>query len=250
MRFLDIFIPCAVDQFRPGIGLSMVTLFEKAGLTPQFRREQGCCGGIPFQAGHWNEARTLGINLLKTFNGAQRIVTPSADCAIMVTRHYHELFFNTAYHLEFKSVSEAIFEFCDYWVNELENPELGFRFNAAVVIHPSCGLGNEYMQGRELELIIRNIQGIDLIDLPQHYHSCGAGGLLSWNFPEASKGIGNQFLDEVLKTRAQIIVVNEPSCAVNLSRLIEDRKLTIKALHITELMALSLQNDQSHSEIL
>lgn len=250
MRSIDIFIPCAVDQFRPEIGISMVAVLEKAGLTPNYRQEQGCCGGVPFQAGHWEETRTLGINLLKTFTGARRIITPSADCAIMVSRHYHELFFNTAYHLEFKSVGDAIFEFCDFWVNELGNPEIGLHFDAAVVIHPSCGLGNEYMQGRELELIIRNIRGMDLIDMPHSYYSCGAGGLLSWNYPEAAQGIGNQYLDEVLKTRAQIIVVNEPSCAINLSRLIEKRKLAIKALHITELMAMSVQSATASTEIL
>lgn len=242
---IELFIPCSVDQFRPSTGLAMAALLELGGREVKYNPEQTCCGGIPYQAGHWKEAQSLGIRFMDLFRERKFIVTPSPDCAIMVTRHYHELFFNSAYHLDFKKLNESVFEFCDYWVNELGNPALDFFLEERAVVHDACAMGSEYMHGTEFQAILSHISGLETFSLPHAHSSCGRGGLFSWHFGNISTAITKQFLDAVQEAGASLIIGTEPACLIHLDKHIKLLKLPLRTLHITELLQEALRPQTS-----
>ena len=81
---ISLFIPCYVDQLRPDIGFAVVEVFEKLGHTIEVPASQTCCGQPALNSGYEPEAREVARHFLRTFEGCEKIVTPSGSCAAMV----------------------------------------------------------------------------------------------------------------------------------------------------------------------
>jgi L-lactate dehydrogenase complex protein LldE len=56
-------------------GFNMVKVLEKTGCTVTYNTKQTCCGQPAFNAGFWDEARTVCIKFVKDFSGSDYIVT-------------------------------------------------------------------------------------------------------------------------------------------------------------------------------
>jgi len=126
---VDIFIPCFIDQFYPETGMNMVKVLRKAGVKVHYNPEQTCCGQMAFNSGFSEEAQALGTKFLKDFNN---------------DRSNQELFYNSAYHLEYKRVAKNVIEITDFLVNKLGRTDFGAVFPHKVTFHDSCAGLREY----------------------------------------------------------------------------------------------------------
>ncbi|HEY0065801.1 MAG TPA: (Fe-S)-binding protein, partial [Flavisolibacter sp.] len=77
---VQLFIPCFVDQLYPESAFNMVRVLEKAGCEVQYNPRQTCCGQPAFNAGFWDDARSVCSKFLNDFNPALPVVAPSASC--------------------------------------------------------------------------------------------------------------------------------------------------------------------------
>ncbi|HDO27850.1 MAG TPA: (Fe-S)-binding protein, partial [Bacteroidetes bacterium] len=117
---VDIFIPCFIDQVYPQTGFNMVKVLEKAGVKVHYNTNQTCCGQFAFNSGYWDEAKKLGTKFIKDFSHNRPIVGPSASCIGYIKNFYDELFYNSAYHNNYKQLQRNIFEITDFLVNVLK----------------------------------------------------------------------------------------------------------------------------------
>ena len=85
---VQLFIPCFVDQLFPATAFNMIKVLEKAGCTVTYNTSQTCCGQPAFNAGFWDEAKSVCSKFLKDFSGSEYIVSPSASCAGFVRNYY------------------------------------------------------------------------------------------------------------------------------------------------------------------
>ena len=120
---VDLFIPCFIDQFYPETGFNMVKVLEKAGVKVHYNTNQTCCGQMAFNSGFWDDAKKLGEKFIGDFSNNRLIVGPSASCIGYIKNYYHELFYNTAYHNEYKQLQKNIFEITDFLMKRnMETP--------------------------------------------------------------------------------------------------------------------------------
>jgi Fe-S oxidoreductase len=56
---VQLFIPCFVDQLYPNTAFNMIKVLEKAGCTVSYNTSQTCCGQPAFNAGFWDEAKSM-----------------------------------------------------------------------------------------------------------------------------------------------------------------------------------------------
>ena len=97
-RRVALFVTCMVDMIYPEVGMATVELLERHGVEVVFPAEQTCCGQPTFNAGYWDEARTLARRFVDIFEPLVRtgkvdaIVAPSGSCTAMVTHGYELLF--------------------------------------------------------------------------------------------------------------------------------------------------------------
>ena len=56
---VQLFIPCFVDQLYPDTAFNMIKVLEKLGCTVDYDVEQTCCGQPAFNAGFWEESKSV-----------------------------------------------------------------------------------------------------------------------------------------------------------------------------------------------
>src|SRR6478609_3804530 len=113
MHLVQLFIPCFVDQMYPETGLNMARILQRLGCEVMYNPKQTCCGQPAFNAGYWDDARSICSKFLKDFSGAEYIVAPSASCVGFVRNYYGKLFEGSSHQDEVKTLSENIFEFSE-----------------------------------------------------------------------------------------------------------------------------------------
>lgn len=82
-----LFVTCLTDTFYPRVGEAVVRVLRHFGCRVHFPKRQTCCGQPAYNSGFHHEAAALIRRLVKVFQDAEHIVTPSASCATMVRRH-------------------------------------------------------------------------------------------------------------------------------------------------------------------
>jgi len=234
---VDLFIPCFIDQFYPETGFNMVKVLEKAGVKVHYNTKQTCCGQMAFNSGFWDEAKKLGEKFIEDFNTSRPIVGPSASCIGFIKNYYHELFYNTAYHNEYKALQKNIFEITDFLVNVLQVTEFGSVFEHKVTFHDSCAALREYKLKDEPRVLLRNVKGLELVEMADTHTCCGFGGTFAVKFEPISTAMAEQKVHHALDTGAEYIVSTDSSCLMHQNAYIKKHKLPLKVAHVVDILA-------------
>jgi L-lactate dehydrogenase complex protein LldE len=234
---VDIFIPCFIDQFYPETGMNMVKVLRKAGVKVHYNPEQTCCGQMAFNSGFREEAQTLGTKFLKDFNNDRPIVGPSASCTGYVRNYFQELFYNSAYHLEYKRVAKNVIEITDFLVNKLGRTDFGAVFPHKVTFHDSCAGLREYRLKDEARQLLSKVKGLDLVEMKNRDVCCGFGGTFAVKHEAISTAMAQQKVNHALDTQAEFIVSTDLSCLMHMEAYIKKQKLPIQVMHVVDVIA-------------
>jgi len=237
---VDIFIPCFIDQFYPETGFNMVKVLEKIGIKVHYNPEQTCCGQFAFNSGYWDEAKKLGEKFINDFSRNRPVVGPSASCIGYVKNNFDELFYNTAHHNEYRLLQQNIFEITDFLVNVVQITEFGSVFEHKVTYHDSCAALREYGLKEEPRILLKNVKGLELIEMKDTDVCCGFGGTFSVKFEPISTAMAEQKVENALETGAEYIVSTDSSCLMHQKAFIEKHNLPIKTAHIVDVLASGL----------
>ena len=233
----DIFIPCFIDQIYPETGMNMVKILEKFGVDVHYNENQTCCGQMAFNSGFWDEAKEMGEKFIKDFPNDRPVVSPSASCVGYVKNFYGKLFFNTGLHLEYKRLQRNIYEFTDFLVNVLEVADVGATFEHKVTYHDSCAALREYGLKDEPRTLLRNVKGLQLVEMKDSKVCCGFGGTFAVKHEAISTAMAEQKVLNALETEAEFIVSTDSSCLMHQEGYINKNKLPIKVIHLADILA-------------
>ena len=237
-KTITLFIQCLVDSIYPEVAEAMVTVFRKLGIALECPIDQTCCGQPAFNAGYQREARTAARRFIKIFENAETIVCPSGSCVHMVRHHYPELFKNQPEWLaRAKSLTQKTFEFSEYLVDHLGVEDLGAVYNGRITYHDSChplrGLGIQN-QPRKL---INQVNEAEFIEMKNSDICCGFGGAFSVKYPEISAAILEDKVNNIINSRADVVVGVDMSCLMNIQGLLSRKKTGVRVMHIAQLLA-------------
>lgn len=237
MKTIHLFIPCFVDQLFPKTGIATVRLLEAAGYKTTFPKAQTCCGQPAFNSGFWKQTAELAERFIRLFADAEYIVTPSASCAAMVRKHYHELDLSDDSKKLLESITPRLFELSEFLVQEANFNRIESRFPHRVAYHTSChGFRELGILDQPLSLL-RNVRGIDLVELDDNRRCCGFGGTFAVKFPAVSVAMGEDKIQAILDSGADVVTATDDSCLMHIEGIITRKKLPIRVLHYSRILA-------------
>jgi len=236
---INLLIPCFVDQLFPSVGISVVRIFEKLGHTVDFKESIVCCGQPAFNAGYWKEARGIAGRVLQSLAGSDPVVVPSGSCAAMVKNFYPELFRETPQAEAAVQLSQRVFEFSSFLVDQLRITELGSRFPARVTFHDGCHGLRELQVKRQPRQLLERVQGLTLLEMEDQTSCCGFGGTFAVKFPMISTAMGETKSASAVETGAEYLVSNDSSCLMHLQGLLSRQNQKLKTIHLAEVLASS-----------
>ncbi|MCX6318274.1 MAG: (Fe-S)-binding protein [Bacteroidetes bacterium] len=234
---VQLFIPCFVDQLFPETAFNMIKVLEKAGCTVSYNEKQTCCGQPAFNAGYWDESRSVCTKFIKDFSGSDPIVTPSASCAGFIRNYYSKLFENSSVHNEVKDLGNRVFEFSEFLVDELKVEKLGAVLAGKATYHDSCAALRECKIKAEPRKLLANVKGLSLTEMNDVETCCGFGGTFAVKFEPISIAMGEQKVENAIATGAEFIISTDLSCLMHLQGYIKHKGLTIKTMHLADVLA-------------
>ncbi|MBN8877427.1 MAG: (Fe-S)-binding protein [Sphingobacteriales bacterium] len=234
---VQIFIPCFVDQLFPDTAFNMVKVLEKAGCTVSYNPEQTCCGQPAFNAGFWDEAKSVCTKFLKDFRGADYIVAPSASCVGFVRNYYAKLFENSSLHHDVADVGKRIYEFSEFLVQVLKVEQFGAVLNGKATYHDSCAGLRECKIKSEPRRLLSHVKGLELAEMNDVETCCGFGGTFAVKFEAISIGMGEQKVENALATQAQYLISTDLSCLMHLQGYIKHKGYSLQTLHLADVLA-------------
>ncbi|HSH19550.1 MAG TPA: (Fe-S)-binding protein, partial [Draconibacterium sp.] len=227
-----------IDQFYPETAFNFIEVLKKAGCEVHYNPEQTCCGQPSFNSGYWKETKTLAIKFMNDFNNAELIVAPSASCTGFVKNYYKKVFSDDSGILgKVADLSPRIFEISDFLVNRIQKVDFNAEFNHKVTFHDSCAGLREYGINKEPRILLRNVKGLELVEMENLTTCCGFGGTFAAKFHSISTAMTEQKVESALKTGAEYIVSTEASCLMNIEAYIKKQKLPIKTIHLVDVLA-------------
>jgi len=234
---IQLFIPCFVDQLYPETAFNMIKVLEKAGCTVSYNADQTCCGQPAFNAGFWDEAKSVCNKFIKNFSGSEYIVAPSASCVGFVRNYYTKLFDNSSLHHDVADTANRIYEFSEFMVKVLKVENVGAVLNGKATYHDSCAGLRECRIKTEPRKLLSNVKGLELTEMNDVETCCGFGGTFAVKFEAISIAMGEQKVDHALATGAEYLISTDHSCLMHLQGYINHKGYKLKTLHLADVLA-------------
>jgi L-lactate dehydrogenase complex protein LldE len=236
-RKVSLFIPCFVDQLLPEVAVDTVKVLRRLGYAVEFPEDQTCCGQPAFNTGYWNEARPCAEHFVRVFKDAEVIVCPSGSCATMVRTFYAELLAASSLRQEAIAVAGRTFELSEFLVKVAAVTEVGATFAHTVTYHASChGLRELHLRDEPLQLL-RQVNGLKLIEMTRFDECCGFGGTFAAKFPDISAAMGKSKAENVAATGAEFVTAIDPSCLLHMHGILGKRQAPTRTIHLASILA-------------
>jgi L-lactate dehydrogenase complex protein LldE len=235
-----LFATCFNDTMWPETPKAVVRLLERLGCTVEFPFAQTCCGQMMTNTGYAREALPLVEHFADVFAEYDAVVAPSGSCVGSV-RHQHAGVARDCGRPALAERAEAgarkVYELSELLVDVLGVTDVGATFPHRVTYHPTChSLRMLRVADKPLQLL-RNVRGIDLVELPAAEECCGFGGTFALKNADTSVAMGADKARHVRETGAEVLVAGDNSCLAHIGGLLRRQRAGVRVLHLAEVLA-------------
>ncbi len=237
-----LFITCLVDGLFPDVGKATVRLLRRLGHDVEVPLQQTCCGQMHINTGYPREALPLVRNHVETFLDYDAIVAPSGSCTGSI-RHQHvdvaREFGDDTLAEGARLVAGHTYELSEFLVDILGVTDVGAYFPHRVTYHPTCHSLRLLRVGDRPLRLLREVRGLDLVELPDAESCCGFGGTFALKNPDVSTAMLADKMSNVLATRAEVCSAGDSSCLMHIGGGLSRLHTGVRTVHLAEVLASS-----------
>lgn len=237
---ISLFITCYNDTLFPETGKSVVRLLERLGHQVDFPLEQTCCGQMHYNTGYQTEAMPLMRRFVEIFKDAEVICIPSSSCVAMVRDHYPKMAEATGDPGLIQAVDALmprVYELAELLVKKFGIEDVDSYYPHRVTYHASChSLRSLHLDDLPLRLL-RNVRGIDLVEMGDVDQCCGFGGTFAVKNVDVSAAMLADKLRNVENTGAEVCTAVDNSCLMHIFGGLHRQRTGIKTVHLAEILA-------------
>jgi len=168
------------------------------------------------------------------------IVAPSGSCVGSV-RHQHAMVARRGGDPGLADRAEAVagrtFELSQLLTDVLGVEDVGAYYPHRVTYHPTChSLRLLGVADRPVRLL-RQVAGLELVDLPDAEVCCGFGGTFAIKNADTSTAMLADKMRSVLDTRAEVCTAGDSSCLMHIGGGLSRLRAGVQTVHLAEILA-------------
>jgi L-lactate dehydrogenase complex protein LldE len=235
-----LFITCFNDTLFPETGRATLRVLERLGHEVEFPLAQTCCGQMHFNTGYQREAMPLVRRFVEVFSPYEAVVSPSGSCVGMVRELYTmaaQLAGDQDLARRIESLAPKVFELSEFLVKKLKVTDVGAYYPHRVTYHPTCHSLRMLKVGDAPLELLRNVRGIDLVELPEAKECCGFGGTFAVKNADTSMAMLSDKLRHVLGTEAEVCTAGDNSCLMHIGGGLQRLRAGVDTIHLAEILA-------------
>jgi glycolate oxidase iron-sulfur subunit len=234
---------CVQRVFFPEVNAATIRTLAAEGCEVLVPEEQGCCGALSMHAGREDEGLDFARRLIERFEteakGSDVIVVNAAGCGSNL-KDYGRLFANdsqwAARAAAFSARVRDVMEF----LADLPPAAPRHPVPLRVAYHDACHLAHAQGIRSAPRSLLRQIPGLELLEIPDGDQCCGSAGIYNLTEPASADEIGARKAANVLATRADLLASANPGCTLQIGKLLRARGAHIPAAHPIEILDASI----------
>jgi L-lactate dehydrogenase complex protein LldE len=242
---IALFATCLVDGLFPDVGKATATLLRRLGHQVDLPLSQTCCGQMHVNTGYPAQALPLVRSYVDTFADYEAIVAPSGSCTGSI-RHQHadvaERFGDTKLAARARDVAARTYELSEFLVDVLGVTDVGAYYPHRVTYHPTCHSLRLLRVGDRPYRLLREVRGLELVELPNAESCCGFGGTFALKNGEVSTAMLADKMRAVQDTRSDVCTAGDSSCLMHIGGGLTRLRAGVRTVHLAEILA-STQDD-------
>lgn len=236
---------CIADALFPQAPIATVKLLERLGHTVVFPGGQACCGQMHVNTGYFDKAVPVIENHVKTFepvldNKWDAVVIPSGSCAGSI-KHQQAMVCERAGLPDLAKTANAVaaktYELSELLIDVLGLTDVGAYFPHRVTYHPTCHSMRMLGVGDKPYQLLRAVEGIELVELPDADQCCGFGGTFAVKNADTSSAMLADKVANIESTAATVVSAGDYSCLMNIGGGLNRKGSATTTMHLAEILA-------------
>src|SRR5580693_5486523 len=237
---IALFVTCLADTLFPDVGKATTALLERLGHEVVFPQAQTCCGQMHVNTGYQHDALPLIRHYVDTFEPYDVIVAPSGSCVGSI-RHQHAMVAGRLGQPDLarraQAVADRTYELSQLLVDVLGVEDVGAYYPHRVTYHPTCHSLRLLRVGDRPARLLRQVGGLDLVELPDADTCCGFGGTFAIKNADTSTAMLADKMRAVLSTRAEFCAASDSSCLMHIGGGLSRLRTGVRTVHLAEILA-------------
>jgi glycolate oxidase iron-sulfur subunit len=212
---VEFFAGCVMSTALAEIDRATLRVLQRAGCSVHNPEGQGCCGALGAHSGDLAGALELARSTIAAFEGSSGpIVVNSAGCGAMLKDYAHHLRHDPVWAERARLFSARVRDLSELLADR--SLPLKRRLDQTVVYQDACHLLHAQRIGRQPRALLRQIPGLELIEIAEAGMCCGSAGVYNLTNPEPASALQKRKLGNALAAKPTTIVTGNPGCLLQL----------------------------------
>ncbi|GAC1463650.1 MAG: heterodisulfide reductase-related iron-sulfur binding cluster [Chamaesiphon sp.] len=242
---VGVILGCVQRLFFPNVNEATVRVLTANGCEVVIPKFQGCCAALPHHQGQEEQAKALARQMIDCFEGTgvDAVIINAAGCGHTLKEYGHILQDDPDYRekaakfaAQVKDAQEFLYE---VGLTAKLSP-IAYK-KLTIVYQDACHL----LHGQKISLqprqLLRQIPGIELREPIDAALCCGSAGVYNMLQPEVADELGQQKVENLLNTGAELIASANPGCTLQISKHLQQQGKVIEIVHPLELLDKSIR---------
>jgi glycolate oxidase iron-sulfur subunit len=235
------FIGCIQEAFLSQANEATIRVLQRNGYEVHFPQGQTCCGAAPLHVGETQLARELARRNIDAFEPYPVVVNNAGGCGATLKDEYEPLFpDDPIYREKARQLSVKVKDLSEFLLEHLHTPPTG-EVRAIATYSDSCHLRHAQKIVDQPRQLLQQIPGLRLVELKQPDRCCGSAGVYNLVHIGTANAILDDKMADIAATGADLIVVTNTGCHMQLWSGVRRAKLKARVVHLAEVLEMSYQ---------
>jgi glycolate oxidase iron-sulfur subunit len=243
---------CVMSVMFSDVNIATVRVLAANGCEVVIPSEQKCCGALFAHGGNKHEAQKLMRQNVDVFghDKLDAVIINAAGCGATMKEYGEHLSADPQYahHAEeFAKKTKDISEFlADIGLTApLREPKVSddaskgrgyLKSPIKVAYHEPCHLCHGQKIREQPRQLLRQIPGVELVELRESDWCCGSAGVYNITQPELSQKLLERKIAHIEATGASLVATGNPGCVMQIASGVKKRGLPMRVVHPVQLL--------------
>jgi glycolate dehydrogenase iron-sulfur subunit len=213
-----------------------VRVLNRNGCAVETPVQQVCCGALHVHAGARQAALDCARRNIDAFpEHLDAVIANAAGCGAMLKQYGELLQDDPRYAARARTFSAKVRDVTEFLAAQPLAPLRG-RIDACVTYHDACHLAHGQGVRDAPRALLRQIPGVELVELPDADTCCGSAGSYNLTEPEMARRLGEHKAANIRTTGARIVAAANPGCAMQIQMALRRAGVAAIVRHPIELL--------------
>ena len=228
---------CVTPQVLPQVNRATVRVLARNGYRVLANPAQPCCGALQAHANDLESARRLARHHIAAFeaSGADWLVVNAAGCGALMKDYGHLLADDPEFAARAETFDARVRDISELLAADpLRGPLQPVPLRVAY--DDPCHLSHGQKIRQQPRDLLRQVPGLELLEVPDSDWCCGSAGTFNLFHPEMAEALLDRKMAHLASVRPDVVVSGNPGCLLQLRQGAARHGLAAEILHPIEML--------------